>query len=172
MGEADPGSHDVLQLEMQQALELARQVMGFAVQAAGFFIAADTLLLAYGLSQRRAGFLLLAGFAVVGVVVTLWRGLEGLAPIVYVAIYLERLLVVGHVTLVASYVRIREPIVYDRLNAALNIDDVQEREQSVRSAISLSSLSRSRTFQALAGMLVVHMALFVLALTVWDYTFP
>jgi hypothetical protein len=147
MVDVEPASNEALRLQMQQAMELARQLMGSIVQSAGFFITADILLLGYGVSQRKSGPLLFACFTVLGIFVSLWRGLSSLAPVAYVALSVERLVLPDQVTLFASVLRIKYPTIYDRLDAALSIPDTQQREREIRRAIS------SAVFSAKAGQL-------------------
>lgn len=172
MVDAEPASNEALRLQMQQAMELARQLLGSIVQSAGFFITGDILLLGYGVSQKKSGPLLFACLTVIGVFVSVWRGLNSIAPVAYVALSAERLLLPDHPTLFASLLRIKYSTIYDRLDAALSIPDIQQREQEIRRAVSFRSLLReSRTTQALAGMFLVQLASFFLALIVFNYSF-
>jgi hypothetical protein len=172
MADAEAASNEALRLQMQQAMELARQLLGSIVQITGFFITADILLLGYGVSQKKSGPLLFACLTVLGIFVSLWRGLSSIAPAAYVALYMERLLLPNHVTLIASLLRIIYPAIYDRLDAALGIHDIQEREQEIRRAVSFRSLLReSRALQVLSVMLPVQLASFFVALVVFNYSF-
>ncbi len=172
MVDVESASNEALRLQMEQALELTRQLLGSMVQTVGFFVAADALLLGYAVSQRKSGVLLFACLTVLGIFVSLWRGLNSIAPAAYVALYVERLLLPNHITLVASLLRIKYPAIYDRLDAALSIQDIHQRQQEIRRVVSFRSLLReSRTFQALSAMFLVQLASFFLALIVFNYSF-
>jgi hypothetical protein len=55
MEDAEAASNEALRLQMEQALELVRHMLGIIVQAVGFFVAADALLIGYGVSQKKSG---------------------------------------------------------------------------------------------------------------------
>ena len=172
MVDAEEARNEALRLQMEQAMELVRQMQGNIVQAAGFFIAADTLLLGYGVSQKKAGALLLACFTVLGIFGSMRSGLKFLGPAVYAGLYAERLLLPNDVTLLASLMRIRYPAIYDRLNAVLSIQDIQQREHEIRHAISDRNLLRGfPVFRALSVLFLLQLAAFFLALIVFNYSF-
>jgi len=172
MADPEAASNEALRLQMEQAMELARQLLGGLVQVSGFFITADIVLLGYGISQKKSGPLLFACLTVLGIFLSLWRGFVFIVPSAYVAMYAERLLLPNHVTLVASLLRLMYPATYDRLDTALNISDIQEREQEIRRAVSFRSLLReNRALQALSVMFLVQLASFFLVLIVFNYPF-
>jgi hypothetical protein len=167
-----PARNEALRLQLEQAMELARQLMGNMVQAAGFFIAADTLLLGYGLSQKKAGALLFASLTVLGIFVSLWRGLSAIVPVAYVALYMERRLLSNDITLFDSLLRIKYPLIHDRVGMVLNIPDIQVREKEIRRTASfLDLLRQSKTFQALSVMFLVQLGVFFLAVAAFGYRF-
>src|SRR5215510_3765855 len=172
MADPEAASNEALRLQMEQAMELARQLLGGLVQVSGFFITADIVLLGYGISQKKSGPLLFACLTVLGIFLSLWRGFVFIVPSAYVAMYAERLLLPNHVTLVASLLRLMYPATYDRLDTALNISDIQEREQEIRRAVSFRSLLRENpALQALSVMFLVQLASFFLVLIVFNYPF-
>ena len=74
-------------------------------QALGFIVAADTLLLGYGFSQREAGILLIASFMPLAFAVAYIEVLRHAAPVAYVAIRLEKILLAGELTLAGHVCR-------------------------------------------------------------------
>jgi hypothetical protein len=172
MEDAEAATDEALRLQMEQAMELVRQMLGNIVQAIGFFIAADALLFGYGVSQKKSGVLLIASFTVVGIFVSVGFGLSSVGPAVYAALYVERLLLPNHITLVASLLRIKYQEIYRLVDTALSIQDIQQREQEIRRAFSFPSLLREiRTFQALSGMFLVQLGAVFLTYFVFNYSF-
>jgi len=51
---------------------MIRSYMTLTTQSLGFLFAADTLLIAYGLSQRKASIILMAALTVIGMFVAPW----------------------------------------------------------------------------------------------------
>jgi hypothetical protein len=172
MEDAGAASNEALRLQMEQAMELVRHMLGIIVQAVGFFITANVLLIGYGVSQKKSGVLLLASFTVLGIIVSVVICLNSIGPAVYVAMYVERLLLPNHITVSASSLRIKWPSIYNRVDAALSIQDIQQREQEIRRAFSARSLLREiRTFQLLSGVFLVQLATAFLTLIVFNYSF-
>jgi hypothetical protein len=171
--EPQSASNDVLRLELQQAIELIRHLISLFVQAAGFFIAADALLLGYGIGQRRALYLLFACLSVVGMAVTLWLLLGASVTPSYVAIRLERkLLGPNEVTLVDFVVRFRNRLLYERLIQADDADtSFEERERLIRQGLPFRDFVKGATLYGLGAMLLAQIAFFVLSLTTLGYSF-
>jgi hypothetical protein len=169
---AEVASNEALRLQMEQALELVRHLLGIIAQAIGFFIAADALLFGYGVSQKKSGVLLIASLTVVGIIASVALGLNALGPAVYVAVYVERLLLPNHTTVSALSLSVKWPAIYDRVNAALSMQDVQQREQEIRQAFSVPSLLREvRTFRLLSAMFLIQLATVFLTLIAFNYSF-
>ena len=172
MEDAEAASNEALRFQMEQAMELVRQMLGISVQAVGFFVAANALLIGYGVSQKKSGVLLLASLTTIGIIVSVVICLNSIGPAVYVTLYTERLLLPNHITVSASSLRIKWPAIYNRMDAALNIQDIQQREQEIRRAFSARSLLREiRTFQLLSGMFLLQLATVFLTLVVFHYSF-
>jgi ribosomal protein S18 acetylase RimI-like enzyme len=162
---ADP---EALRIQLQQAIEMIRSGMTLTTQSLGFFITADTLLTAYGFSQRNSGIILLAALTVIGMFVVLWRGAWIMYPAAYVAMCAERMLLPGQVTLVNAYMTLKMRPAYEKLDAVLG-EGAKYQEGYWRRVIKL--FLRSNILISIAIMFLFQVALFVLVLTVANYPF-
>jgi GNAT superfamily N-acetyltransferase len=161
---ADP---EALRIQLQQALEMIRSGMTLTTQSLGFFITADALLIAYGLSQRKAGIILMAALTVVGMFVVLWRGAWLMFPAAYVAMRAERVLLPGQTTLVNTYMTLWMHAVYEELDAVLG-EDARRREGHWKGAVKI--FLKSNILISITIMLLFQIGLFVLVLIVANYT--
>jgi hypothetical protein len=169
--EGEPANLEVLRLQLQQTIDWMRQLVGFLVQASGFFLAADALLLGYGITQKKAVFLLLAGFSVAGILVTGWLFARASIPANYVAIHLERrLLGSGSVGLASFVLRIENRRIYDRLIRADHVEDA-ERAKLVRQTLRLRDFVMYSGAIALFALLLGQIALFGISLAVLEFSF-
>ena len=119
---------------------MIRSYMTLTTQSLGFFIAADALLIAYGLSQRKASIILMAALTVIGMSVALWRGAESMLPAACVAMRAERVLLPGQVTLVNTYIGLRLRAEREKLDAALDKNErLQESYRKVAVRVFLGT---------------------------------
>jgi hypothetical protein len=139
--------------------------MTLTTQSLGFFITADALLIAYGLSQRKAGIILMAALTVVGMFVALWRGAWIMFPAVYVAMRAERVLLPGEATLANAYMTLKMCASYEKLDAVLG-EDGRHQEGWKVAVIFLRSILISLTI-----VLLFQVGLFALVLIVANYPF-
>jgi len=160
---ADP---EALRIQLQQAIELIRSYMTLSVQSLGFFITADALLIAYGLSQRKSGIILMAALAVIGMLAIIWRGAEIMIPATYVAMRTERVLLPGQATLVNAYMGLRMRAAYEKLDAALGGNEGSQ--ESYRKA-AVKIFSKSRLWISVTVLFLFQIGLFVGVLTVANY---
>jgi len=170
MENEESGDVDTMRLQLQQAIEGLRQQQTHVVQASGFFITADVLLLTYGFSQRNASGLLAASLTPVAMLVATWLILTTGLPYAYVAIRLERELLPNWTPLVATIMKMRQPAVYKRLDVALGIDDAGGWEEAARVARrSGTGIFRSAMSWLLLAWFLVQVVIFIVALIILDY---
>jgi len=159
-------------LQLQQTVEWIRHLLGYFVQAAGFFIAADALLLGYGIGQKKAVFLLFACFSVIGMAVALWLFIDITIPASCVAIHLEReLLGKDAIGLINLVLLSRSVAVYERL---VRFDEARtnpERKALMRGALPLWDFVKGPSLLALLAMLAAQTVFFVVSLTALHYSF-
>src|SRR5262249_26544753 len=132
----------------------------------GFFIAADALLIAYGLSQRKAGIILMATLTVIGMFVALWRGVWIMVPGGVCRNTRGTRLLPGQATLANANMTLRMRAEYEKLDAAMG-EDGRRREGWKIAANCLGS----GILISLITMLLFQVGLFALALIVANYTF-
>lgn len=172
MEKDEPVEPETRRLQLQQAIESLRHQQTLVVQMFGFLFTADALLLAYALTQRAAGILLAASLMPLGILVAIWRLQEQAIPYAYVAMYLERHLVPDRITLAATSLRTRHPVVYNRLEAALRMDDAKQQDREVRkAALSYTGLFEHRSSWVLLAVFMLQLTIFVIALAIFNYRF-
>jgi ribosomal protein S18 acetylase RimI-like enzyme len=163
LASADP---EALRIQLQQSIEMIRSGMTLTTQSLGFFITADALLIAYGLSQRRAGIILMATFTVIGMFVALWRGAWIMIPAAYVAIRAEQVLLPGQATLINTYMTLKMRAAYEELDAVLGEG---ARRQGGYGKDAVKIFLKSNILISLTVMLLFQVGLFALVLIVANY---
>ena len=94
---------DLLRDQWSQSVETSRYIMGLAVQSFGFLIAADALLVGYGLTQDQPEVLWVAAFMPVFMVVTTFLTTIVLSRFVATGTSIERELGLGQAGLMAQF---------------------------------------------------------------------
>src|SRR5262245_60468471 len=117
MAHRDPIDADAVRMQWQQALEFIRHQSTIVVQAFGFVITADVLLIAYGISQRSAGAFALSSLMPLAAVAALWLTLDVIVPCIFVVIQLEQQILPDQSTLGITLLRIGAPNLYSQLAA-------------------------------------------------------
>ncbi|MEQ0564230.1 hypothetical protein ABJI51_34560 [Amycolatopsis sp. NEAU-NG30] len=162
---------DAVAAQLQHSYEALRALATLAIQMCGFIIAADTLLLAYGLSQRQAGFLLIASAMPQLIALLSALVIAHGFPMVYVALRAERRLAPNADTLCSTYLAIRAPSILRKLNEHLDQNDSPKSMSDLR---RLASARRFIDFRS-PGMVILEVGwisqvvLFVLALCLFNY---
>jgi len=161
---------ETIRAQMQHGYEALRSLAALAIQMCGFLIAANAVLLGYGLSQRHGGFLLVASVFPLLVLVLGALVVKNGFPMVYVALRAERHLAPDADTLCTTYLALRVPGLLARINAILDAGD-PDAVASMRSLMSPRHVLRFRS----SGVLILasawfsQLALFVIALWFFDY---
>lgn len=84
--DASGDTTEALRAQLQNATEWIRHLLGLLVQACGFFIAADALLVGYGITQKKAVFLFFGCLSVAGIGMTAWITNRAMMPANFVAL--------------------------------------------------------------------------------------
>lgn len=153
---------------MQHGYEALRSLAALAIQMCGFLIAANAVLLGYGLSQRHAGFLLVASAFPLLVILLATSIVRHGFPMVYVALRAERHLAPGVDTLCSTYLAVHAPRLLRKLEPIL---DDQDPMPVVRRLVSARNVFgyRSPWMLFLAFAWIGQLVLFVVALWFFDY---
>jgi len=163
---------ETLRLQLQQAIEGLRQQQTLIVQAFGFFMTADALLLTYSFSQRNASGLLAASLMPLAMLTASWLILATGIPFAYNAMRLERCLLPGQITLIATTIRVLQPTTYNVLDLALGIDDPERQARAIHAAkrSGIGLFDRAMSWLLLAAF-TLQVATFIIALTIFNYRF-
>jgi hypothetical protein len=96
---------DSLRLELQETLVTVRHWQTLRVQTTGFIVAGNVALLAYGFSQKEAGIFFLGSALPVILLIVYTLTMSISAPLITLAVKLERDLQIRDHSLAAIYVR-------------------------------------------------------------------
>jgi hypothetical protein len=157
-----------LRLELQEALTTYRHWTTQAIQIAGIMITADALLITFGFSQRLAGVLFLASAMPISVVLVYVMIYSGTAPIIILAMRLERRLQFHGDSLAVTFARIHlKPLMAGRVSVEtpdteglLNLDKNPSRRWLWQ-----------RVPIVLYAVTMIQIGLAILSLTVYHYRF-
>jgi hypothetical protein len=169
MPDLQPADPESLRLELQEAITTFRHQLGLLIQALGVIITADSILVAYGFSQRRSGILLVASLMPIAVVIIYFAIISGLIPITYVIMRIERELSLREESFMATWVLTRDDLPFKSMGNISKLDDPQIRE-SVLQAPPLY-LFKDRKTLALLGAFIVQFTIFLISLTLYHYEF-
>jgi hypothetical protein len=162
---------EAVHAQLQHGYEALRSLATLTIQICGFITAADFLLLGYGLSQRHAGFLLIASAMPLLVALLVAMVFAHGLPMVYVALRAERWLAPPVDTLCSTYLATRAPNLLRQINQLLDTEESADRMPNLR---RLASTRRSINFRSievlfLAVCWIGHVTLFFLALFLFHY---
>jgi len=159
-----------LRFELQQAIGTFQTQMSLLIQMAGFFIAADSALLAYGLTQRRAGILLLASFMpaiMLGIYIELRNSS---IPVIYVAITLERKLHLRDAPLVETFALSRMSRVFAMPTETTDMADPEFYASMLRSPQIRKWFTRPSALM-ICFIFAAQLGWFLVSLLVYHYPF-
>jgi hypothetical protein len=158
-----------LHLQLQQSLETFRYAYNLLTQFAGFLIAADALLIGYGLSQRISSVFLFGALIPAAIGLAMSQFVLHVLPIWYVGMLTESRLEMSNDGLVGLYVRTH----YAEVAALI---DKELKEQGRHPALLeksvswRSTLSGNRVFLVLMAILG-HIVFFVVSTVAYGYRF-
>lgn len=165
---------ETIRAQMQHSYEALRSGITLAVQICGFLIAADAVLLGYGLSQRLAGVLLAASAMPTLMALIAWLTIAHGTPLVYIAVKAEHALAPNAPTLCATYATVHGPAFLRRMTESIREAEQEGRPPvDLRKVVSLRAAGLHRSFGVVIPSLsaICHGLLFIAALTVFDYRF-
>jgi hypothetical protein len=164
-----PPDEESIRLELREAIATFRDQTGRVTQGIGIIVTADSVLLAYGFSQRDSGILLVASLMPLFGLTAFFHFLRISTPIIYVAIVLERRLRLDETPLIWIHAQKGYKKVYDLVARAQDAADENVRD----CVLALSyrdwiSLPEARVFYCIfAGQLI----LFLISAVTYDYRF-
>lgn len=121
-------SDESLRLELQEAIATFRHQIVQLVQALGFSITANSVLLVYGFSQRLAAVLLAASLVPIATLFIYIQIMTGLLPICYVAIRLELKLSLRQDPFIGTWARMRKDLPFSSLANLTDLEDPNIRD--------------------------------------------
>jgi hypothetical protein len=164
-----PPDEESLRLELREAITTFRDQAGRMTQGTGFIVTADSVLLAYGFSQRESGILLVASAMPVLALLVYIHFRRIATPILYVAMILERQLRLNEVPLIGIYARQG----FKQLRALVASSTGVANDDVLNSILTVSYRDWVVRPIPLAfyGIFVAQLSLFVISLVVYNYRF-
>jgi hypothetical protein len=161
--------NESLRLELQETLVTARHWASLLIQTTGFLVAADAVLISYGFAQKLAGILLVASALPIAILFTFQIVWTVITPLLNLVLRIEKKLLIREDSLGATFGR---SLLGSRVPFLGTIDDLSDEEiASINQITSSRRPYRGPVPTACYAAFVVQIALFVLALAVFDYRF-
>ena len=158
-----------LRLELQEAIVTFRHQTSMFTQIAGFLVTADSLLVAYGISQRIGIVLLIASIMPLIMLVVYVEILNSIVPLIYVAVTIEEKLGLREAPLARLYAQTYVGHIFNSISESSDMTDPR-----IRTAI-LGLRRRhwltNRSAYALYAIFIAQIALFLLSILVFHYRF-
>lgn len=165
-----PPDAESLRLELAEAISTFRQQLGRLTQAIGFIVTADSVLLAYGFSQRESGILLIGSLMPILAILLYLQFLRSSTPIIYVAIALEQRLRLTEAPLIGTYARFGfKPINSLIVGAEKNMTDDAVRDSVL--ALTYRDWLVRPVALALYCIFCAQFVLFLVSITAYSYRF-
>jgi hypothetical protein len=162
-------SDESLRLELQEAIATFRHQIVQLVQALGFSITANSVLLVYGFSQRLAAVLLAASLVPIATLFIYIQIMTGLLPICYVAIRLELKLSLRQDPFIGTWARMRKDLPFSSLANLTDLEDPNIRDSMLN--VSPWYFLGSLKSLALLGAFVIQLGLVIISMSVYNYHF-
>jgi hypothetical protein len=160
--------NESLRLELQETLVTARHWSSLLIQTTGFLIAADVVLISYGFAQKLAGILLLASTLPLAILFIFQMVWTSVTPLLNLVLRIEKKLLIRGDSLGATFGR---SLLESRADFG-PVDDLNDEEiASLSQKISGRRPYRGPVPTACYASFVIHIAVFVLALKIFNYRF-
>ena len=161
--------NESLRLELQEALVTWRHVASLLIQTAGFFIAADAVLISYGFAQKLAGILLFASALPIAMLFIFQIVWASVGPLLNLVLRIEQKLLIRGDSLGVTFGR---SLLGSRVPVLGAIDDLNDEEIArLNQMTSNRRPYRGPIPTACFTAFVAQIVLFVLALTLFNYRF-
>jgi hypothetical protein len=157
----DPES---LRLELQEGIISFRHITTLAMQMTGIVVAADAVLVSYGISQRDSAILLIASLAPIVVLIGIFELFKHALPVAISIVWLEDQLSLSERALAATYARMRLAVIYPLLRGS-----VIDLEQPI--TMPLKSWFSVKVVQLLCGAFVLQFGIFLISWIFYHYRF-
>lgn len=168
---AHPNQPDAesLRLELQEAITTFRHQIALILQLLGVIVTADSVLVAYGFTQKQSGILLIASLMPIAALLVFGSITHGLVPISYTAMRLEERLSLHHAPLITTWVKNRDDLPFAVLG---NVDDWSDpKVEEVISSTSRWFFLRSYKSHILLIIFVLQILLFIITIVFSHYRF-
>jgi len=169
MGKQPPPDVESVRLELQEAIATFRELAGRMTQGIGFVVTADSVLLAYGFSQRESGILLVASLMPVLALLIFFQFLRMSAPVIYVAIVLERQLRLDDAPLIAMHARKGFKKIYALIENSQNPASAGVRDAVL--ALSYQDWVHRPIARVLCCIFAAQLSLFAVSIMAYNYRF-
>jgi len=166
MSNTRPPDHEALRLELQEGIASFRHITTLMMQMVGIIVAADVLLVSYGISQRVSAILLIASFTPVIILIALFVIFNHAYPIIIAVMRMEDQFSLGEHSLANTYTRMRMAPMYPYLRRQVEAD-----EQRVVIKHRVKNLLTVRPFYILSFMFILQFGLFLIGSYVYHYRF-
>ena len=127
------------------------------------------MLITFGFSQRLAGVLFLASALPVAILLGYLQIMSASAPIILVAMKLERKLLIRHDSLAVTYAKVHLRPLLSRYGSVEDLDE--EKLLSLEQNLSKRFWLRKQVPLALYAATIIQIGLAILTLTVYHYRF-
>jgi hypothetical protein len=164
-----PADEESLRLELREAIATFREQAGRMTQGIGFVVTADSLLLAYGFSQKESGILFIASLMPVLALAIFFHFLRVSEPVVYVAMVLERQLRLDDVPLIGIHAKKGFKQVHALVANSLNPADESVSDSVL--ALSYKDWVNRPIAHVLYCIFVAQLLLFAISMAVYGYRF-
>jgi hypothetical protein len=158
-----------MRLELQEAIITFRQQITLATQIAGFIVAADSVLLAYGFAQRESGIFLIASFLPIVLLVSYLEIFLSTVPVICVAITLEKRLQLRSDSLARTFARTNLRHIFSTFDANVDLEAPGALE-SVVEELRWSLLNKTPG-HVLELAFIAQFILFLVSLLTFHYRF-
>jgi hypothetical protein len=161
--------NESLRLELQEALITFRHWTTQGNQAAGVVATGDVLLITYGFSQKLAGVLFLASVLPLAILLGYLQIMSAAAPIIILAMRLERRLSIRDVSLAATYAKTHLRPLTSRFPSIDSLNDGELIDLS--QCLSMRYWLRKQVPIVLYAATAIQIGLAILSLTVYGFKF-
>jgi hypothetical protein len=157
-------------LQLASAIQQYQFFVGQFFQSLGFLIAADALLLGYGVNSRTSGAILLASFMPIAMLlVRIELGRQALVA-AYVAILIEQQLGLSTDTLISTQIAARYPAAYKGLLTIIHMEGRDNRLEAIQKGMRRrNAIKDSDTLVFLVAALIQLGLFLFVVLALWSF---
>jgi hypothetical protein len=155
---------DALRIELQEGVATFRHITTLIMQMLEIVVAADVILVSYGISQRTSAVLLVASSLPIIMFIGMMILFNHAFPIILTVMWIEEQLSLGERSLATTYARVRLSPFYENLRHMVSAG-----EQRV--PFSFKAFFKIRPLYIISCVFVIQFGLFIIGLTIYHYRF-